>query len=146
MSVSTKSSEHSTAWTSPLDTIQKSLQIIQEHEKISDGQLPTPYFLAKSRMSQIHLVFDIFNDAYDWKTAHLPAQNDLSVIAIYFTGQDGVDIHKLVEDVGPLQNEINKHIRELHNDNGFDRKPPYEVDYKDRDPPTYSNPRTLVKA
>ncbi|KAJ2891079.1 hypothetical protein MKZ38_000946 [Zalerion maritima] len=139
ISVSRKSSHYDSAWDSPNPVVRFALQVVKDCNLLSYNKLPTPRLLAKERWQRIHIVFDIFNDSYDPKTAHLAGQNDLPVVAVYLGGTDKASIAP-----SPLKEEVNKSIRNLHDWNGNESQAPFVVDHAKGNVPTYPNPRLMV--
>ncbi|POR36999.1 Uncharacterized protein TPAR_02801 [Tolypocladium paradoxum] len=139
VSVSRKSPYWTSAWTSSEEVIRVALQLMKENNMVSLApDDPSSYlFLAKERWdSQTYLVFDIFHDTYDPDNAHLPGQNDLSVISVFLHQKESVS------DAGKmLENKVNKDLRSLHNSTGLGSRPPFTVDHADGMWPTYLNPR-----
>ncbi|KAI0459905.1 hypothetical protein F5B21DRAFT_499051 [Xylaria acuta] len=42
--------------------------------------------------SRTHIVFDVHHDSYNSKTAHLPSEGDLSVIAVWLSAAETVQL------------------------------------------------------
>ncbi|KND87661.1 hypothetical protein TOPH_07692 [Tolypocladium ophioglossoides CBS 100239] len=101
-------------------------------------------FVARERWGpRTHIVFDIFNLDYDPDVAHIEGRNDLSVITIFFTR--GTDM--VVSDAGmPVANAVNKGIRDIHDLEGLNSRPPFSTDHANGSVPTYPNPRVTEVA
>ncbi|KAI0834046.1 hypothetical protein F5Y06DRAFT_180916 [Hypoxylon sp. FL0890] len=81
------------------------------------------------------LVFEIFYDDYDLKTAHHKA--DLPVLLVDYGKASSV-----VKTVSSEFREIiNKHVASQHNLHGWDAKPPFVEDHTSYGPRRYENPR-----
>lgn len=88
VSVSSRNPHYSEAWTSCQEVINIALQLIREKSLIAfDADDPRYQVLATERWNmRVYIVFDIFNELYDPDTAHLPGQNDISVISVFLHG------------------------------------------------------------
>jgi hypothetical protein len=138
ISVGSKSSYLSEAWDQPEEMIQTSLRILLEKKALSPSPADVLY-VAKERWGpRTHIVFDIFNHDYDPDVAHIEGRNDLPVITIFFTR--GTDV--VVSDAGmPVANAVNKGIRDIHDLEGLNSRPPFSTDHANGNVPTYPNPR-----
>ena len=142
ISVSRRSLYHSNAWESSDEVVLKALDAAMKQGLLRSTERPTPRLLVKERWQRIHLVADVFHDAYDPAIGHLPETEDLPVIAVFLTGDEDK-----VYVAGPeLSMEVNQQVREHHNQSGLGSLPPFVADHANGNVPTYPNPRTLVKA
>ncbi len=82
------------------------------------------------------MVFDLFNDGYDFQKAH--KADVMDVIAIDLGSKQNPRITKLsnLEKI-----EVNASVAEFHRLNGFEVQPPFLEDHRDGKVPTYFNPR-----
>jgi len=145
VSVSPKSSHFNSAWDSPESVIRFALQILKDSNLSSWDTPPSHRFIAKERWHRIHIIFDIFNDAYTPQNAHLPGENDLPVIAVSLSGTSYDDQNKISTAPTNLRDEVNQTIRDFHNWHGNGSQAPFAVDHADGNIPTYPHPRTLIK-
>ena len=82
------------------------------------------------------MVFDLFNDGYDFQKAH--TADDMDVIAIDLGPKQNPKITKMSE---PKRKEVNASVAEFHRLNGFEVQPPFLEDHRDGKVPAYHNPR-----
>ena len=87
------------------------------------------------------IVFDIFHDTYNPDKAHLPGQDDLLVITVFFSQNKSASITGT-----PITNKVNNDIRALYNATSPGSRPPFIVDHADRRVPFYLNPRSSIPA
>jgi len=142
ISVSQKSPYHSKAWESSDEVVLKALGAAMKEGLLPSTEQPTPRLLVKERWQRIHLVADVFHDAYDPAIGHLPEAEDLPVIAVFLTR----DKDRVYVAGSKLSEEVNQQVREHHNQSGLGSQPPFVADHANGNVPTYPNPRTLVKA
>ncbi|KAI1089508.1 hypothetical protein F5B19DRAFT_372720 [Rostrohypoxylon terebratum] len=81
------------------------------------------------------LVFEVFHDAYDPKTAHHKA--DLPVLLVDYGKASSVAKNVSLE----FRGTINKHVASQHNLHGWDAEPPFIEDHTSPGPRKYENPR-----
>jgi hypothetical protein len=134
------------AWDSPDAVVQAALKVLEESQLLPNNELSAPRLLAIERWHRIHLAFDIFNNNYDFNTAHLANQNDFPVIAVYLEGHLHGDRNKALVAPSSLQKDVNETIRHLHDMNGWETQPPFFGDHANGNVPTYWHPRSLIRA
>lgn len=86
------------------------------------------------------LVVDVAHDEYNWNTAHLEGENDLPVITVRFSGKKET---ASIEGAA-ITTRVNQELRQLHDNEGYDSKPPFFVDHTNGRVPTYPKPRTVL--
>ena len=82
------------------------------------------------------MVFDLFNDKYDFQKAH--NVDVMDVIAIDLGPKQQPKITKLSNF---KKKEVNESVAEFHRLNGFEVQPPFLEDHRDGKVPAYPNPR-----
>src|SRR5437868_15263469 len=96
VSVSSKSPYWPKSWTSSEEVIGAALRLVMEEGLIEPGIHDASsewLFMAKERWNtKIFIVFDMFNDTYNAENAHLPGQNDLTVISVYLGKNESASI------------------------------------------------------
>ncbi len=139
VSVGSKSSYLSEAWDQPEKMIRITLGLLKEAMMLSPNYLTDVLYVARERWGpRTHIVFDIFNVAYDPDMAHVEGQNDLPVITVFFTREEDVT----VSNAGmPIANHVNKEIRDIHDLTGLESRPPFSIHHAHGNIPTYPNPR-----
>jgi hypothetical protein len=141
--VSRKSPHWIKAWTSSEELIVSAIEVMLEKQLIPSDTRDDPStitFLAKERWDwRTFVVFDMFHDAYDPDSAHLPGHNDLPVISAFFGQKVSASIAGR-----PMENKVNSDLRALHNVTGLGSRPPFVVDHADGKVPFYSNPRNAI--
>ncbi|KAF6802573.1 hypothetical protein CSOJ01_11488 [Colletotrichum sojae] len=92
-----KTSEHyPKAWSNPHDIIKLALGAVQSENGISPDKASSATVLAiQTYDSKAQLVFDMFHNAYDSRTAHLPGQGDLPVWTVTVDRRMEKDIIKI---------------------------------------------------
>ncbi|KAH7175790.1 hypothetical protein EDB81DRAFT_633139 [Dactylonectria macrodidyma] len=99
-------------------------------------------FLATERWDlRTFIVFDMLHDSYDPDKAHLPGQDDLPVISVFFGLKESASIAGR-----PITNKVNSDIRAIHNATGPGSRPPFLVDHTGGKVPFYTNPRNSCTA
>ena len=84
------------------------------------------------------LVFDIFKDGYDWKTAH--DKSNLPVILL-----DHGRARRRISIAAPMvREEVNSGVASHHSLNGWQAHPPYVADYTLPEAPSYDCPRDMI--
>jgi hypothetical protein len=97
-------------------------------------------FLAREDWGRpIHLVFDIYHASYDFDTAHIIA-HDMPVIMVSL----GKKNDRMWFAAPPLAEQVNRTIAELHNLNGWGKRPPYFIDHARGAVPAYDSPRDVT--
>ncbi|KAL9067658.1 MAG: hypothetical protein Q9161_006740 [Pseudevernia consocians] len=82
------------------------------------------------------MVFDLFNNGYDFQKAH--NADVMDVIAIDLGPKQNPKITKM-SDLKKM--EVNASVAEFHRLNGFEVQPPFLEDHRDGKVPAYPNPR-----
>ena len=82
------------------------------------------------------MVFDLFNNEYDFQKAH--NTDVMDVIAIDLGPKQNPKIVKMSD---PKKKEVNASVAEFHRLNGFEVQPPFLEDHRDGKVPVYPNPR-----
>ncbi|KAH8669289.1 hypothetical protein BGZ61DRAFT_460732 [Ilyonectria robusta] len=140
ISISRKSHYWPRAWESSEEMIEVAVDHIKKNDPAAlsaDGALE-PMFLVKERWpSQVWIVFDVFNDAYDPANAHLPGRNDLPVITVSLGERDVV-----ISASNVMEDRVNKAVQDVHDLHGIGSRPPFSIDHANGNIPTYPNPRT----
>ena len=85
------------------------------------------------------MVFDLFNNEYDFQKAH--NADVMDVVAIDLGPKQNPKITKMSD---LKKNEVNASVAEFHRLNGFEIKPPFLKDHRDKKIPAYPNPRLQV--
>lgn len=118
------------------EVIDAALQLVSQEETWNQNDYR---FMAKEMWGTVtFFILDIFNGGYDWNTAHLEGKNDLPVITVRFSRKKET---ALVE--GPfIRARVNQQLRQLHDDEGYESKPPFYVDHTNGKVPTCLRPRT----
>lgn len=80
----------------------------------------------------IHLVFDLFHDAYDPSLGHLLEENSLPIIAIFHSAKTSI-----AQANEALRDLVNSEVALAHNLNGKDGVPPFIEDHTSNSIPTY---------
>ena len=139
ISVGSKSSYILEAWDQPEKMIKMTLGLLDKEMMLSPTYSTDVLYVARERWGpRTHIVFDIFNVAYDPDSAHLEGRNDLPVITVFFTREEDVT----VSTAGmPIANHVNKEIRDIHDLTGPKSRPPFSIDHAHGNIPTYPNPR-----
>jgi len=86
------------------------------------------------------LVFDMWNEKYDFAQAHHP--EDLPVLAIHMHTKEKIKIGMVSE---PKRSEINGEVAHRHRLHGYGALPIVE-DHRNGNVPTYMNPRDMKYA
>lgn len=148
VSVSSKSPLLAAAWEDPHAVVQAALRVLDERGFLpgNSNDAKDSRLLVIERWSRIYLVFDINHTTYDSETAHLPGHNDLPLIAIFFRGNDTIDIRDATGSGSKLREKVNEEVRQHHNLNGAGSHPPFVADHANGNVPTYWNPRDLAKS
>lgn len=143
VSVSSKSPHFAAAWEDPQVVVQAALDLLKESNTISSppDAAPNPRLLLVERWCRIHLVFDIFHEAYDPEDAHLPGRYDLATIAVFFLQKDKTSIRYATAAESKLRREVNEQVRDFHNLTGTGSQPPFFIDHANGNVPTFWNPR-----
>ncbi|KAM4060968.1 hypothetical protein HRG_012927 [Hirsutella rhossiliensis] len=143
VSVSSKSPCWPRAWAYPEEIIAVALSLVKEDNLISSDKYNDPsqcLFLAKERWDgRVFIVFDVFHDAYNPDSAHLPGQNDLPVTLVHLSRRNKVNVAPT-----PVMRKLNRELEELHNSTGLESRPPFSVDHANGQHPTYDRPRTCI--
>jgi hypothetical protein len=139
ISIGSQSSYLPEAWDQPEKMIKITLVLLEKEMMLSPNYPADVLYVARERWGpRTHIVFDIFNVAYDPDMAHIEGQNDLSVIAVFFTRKEDVT----VSNAGmPVANHVNKEVRDIHDLTGPKSRPPFSIDHADGKIPSYPNPR-----
>ena len=82
------------------------------------------------------MVFDLFNNEYDFQKGH--KADVMDVIAIDLGPKQNPKIAKMSD---LKKNEVNASVAEFHRLNGFEVQPPYLEDHRNGKVPAYPNPR-----
>ena len=82
------------------------------------------------------MVFDLFNNGYDFQKAH--NADIMDVIAIDLGPKQNPKIIKMSD---LKRKEVNASVAEFHRLNGFGVQPPFLEDHRDGKVPAYPNPR-----
>ena len=83
------------------------------------------------------MVFDLFNEKYDFQLAH--NADDIDVIVIDFGPKQNPKIAQLS---GARKREVNESVAEVHRLNGFEDQPPFLEDHREGSVPAYPTPRS----
>lgn len=140
LSVSPKNDKHAAAWDFPEKMIQPALDLATKHKLIASGDIASCFLVAVERWQRILIVFDVNNCGYNPDAAHITHQNDLPVVAVYFSEKEVA-----VPAPNSLKEEVNTKIREIHDYSGHGSRPPFRTDHADGNVPTYPNPRSSAK-
>lgn len=81
------------------------------------------------------LVFDIFSDLYDPDTAH-EDQTDFNAVLVSLS--ENQTVNPIPEG---MVKDINRMVRDIHNDTGLGSRPPFSVDHANGKIPRYGKPR-----
>lgn len=134
------------AWKFPEKIIHAAVNLMRECHFLPPDSAPNPLFVAKDRWSNAtRIVFDLFHDTYNPDDAHLPGQNDLPVIVVYFTSKGKANPQSIQKAKAGVEVEVNKTIRDLYDMNGFGSRPPFAEDHTNGNVPTYFNSRSLIR-
>lgn len=145
VSVSQNSPLFNAAWDDPESVVADALHLVQRHGLVSSNVTPASQLLAVERWNRIHLVFDIDHSAYDAETAHLPGQNNLTVLAVQFSGKGSAGTETARLASSNLADEVNREIQEIHDLSGIGSQPPFIIDHANGKVPVYPNPRTMKR-
>lgn len=147
ISVSRSSPLFNAAWENPESVVADAFRLVQRHGLVSTGLGPaSTRLVAVERWNRIHLVFDIGHGAYDAATAHLPEENNLTVLAVYFSGKGGNGTETASLAPGMLANKVNRKVQDIHDWTGIGSQPPFITDHANGKVPIYPNPRSMKKA
>ena len=124
------------------EAIEKAIfALAQSHEVLHlDPETCNIRFIAEERWdTRVFLIFDINNSHYESSTAHLPGQNDLSVIVVHLSKKE-----TMYQASPQTRNKVNNDLRMLHKSSGIGSEPPFDVDHTDGNIPFYLNPRSGI--
>ena len=85
----------------------------------------------------IILTFDMWNDGYDWSTAHRKV--NLPVLLIDY----GKRLSSVKVGSHDFKDKVNGFVARQHELHGWDARPPYFQDQTGPGVPTYGNPRSM---
>lgn len=131
------------AWDEPQKIITKVLEHLGYNRLVSpDDEYNSSdcRFIAVERWdSRVYIVFDLFNINYNYHDAHLDGKNELPVIMV--RQRDDIIKAKGPQTIRRVGNEL----RDIHDMNGWDKRPPYKIDHANGAYPVYYSPRSMVR-
>jgi len=139
LSISGKNEQFEVAWKEPNEVIGIALDLLCEGNYVTDPQHTIkPRLLVKERWAvRTYIVFDIFHDNYNSGNAHILGHNDLSVIVVYLSNTNKVQLAS-----EGIQAKTNAEVRDIHDKTGIGSEPPFEIDHMNGNIPSYPHPRT----
>jgi hypothetical protein len=97
-----------------------------------------PFLLATEDWGRtLHLVFDLHHTSYDFDTAHIA--HEIHVVMVLLGGKKEKEWVALPREA----EQVNNRIAQLHNFNGWDKRPPFNAKHTSSEAPTYDNPRDV---
>lgn len=121
--------------------IQEALQLMSTNPTIPYKNVTTLALIAKELFDQVRfLVLDVRNEAFDFSTAHIEGRNDLPVVTVRLSKKK----QTAQIEGAPIEREVNRRLREIYCDEGYDKTPPFVIDHTNGKVPTYLTPRSVT--